>query len=99
MKQILVTVKQVMEVPDSFQIGNYLKNDPSSEYLKVGRKFAAPDITWSAWQDGGDSPNCLTSGVGDEDLNDRLNTYTHIGYTFKEFPNGVEVDLNMENIS
>jgi hypothetical protein len=97
MKQILVTVKQVMEVPDSFKIGNFLKNDRYSNYIKVGKKFAAPDITWSAWQDGGDSPDCLTSGVSDEDLNDRLNNYTEIGYTFEEFPAKAEVDLNMDD--
>lgn len=85
-----------MEVPDSFKIGNFLKNDPSSNYIKVGKKFAAPEITWISWKDGGTSPDCLTSGENDEELNDRLNNYTQIGFTFEEFPKKAEVDLNME---
>jgi len=97
MKQILVTIKQVIEVPNSFKIGNYLKNDRSMDLIKVGKKFAAPDISWSGWVDGGSSPDCLTSGQSDDELNDRLNNYTEIGYSFEEFPANVEVNLNMEN--
>jgi hypothetical protein len=95
MKQILVTIKQVIEVPNSFKIGNYLKNDSSMNLIKVGKKFAAPDISWSSWVDGGSSPNCLISGESDEDLIDKLNNYTEVGYSFEEFPANIEIDLNI----
>ncbi len=95
MKQILITIKQVIEVPNSFKIGNYLKNDPSMNLIKVGKKFAAPDISWSSWEDGGSSPNCLISGESDEDLIDKLNNYTEVGYSFEEFPANIEISLNV----
>lgn len=95
MKQILVTIKQVIEVPNSFKIGNYLKNDPSMDLIKIGKKFAAPDIGWSSWVDGGSAPGCLTSGVSDEDLVDKLGNYTEVSYTLEEFPADADINLNI----
>jgi hypothetical protein len=90
MKQILVTVKQLMEVPDSFELGNHLKNAPDWNVIKVGSKIAVPEITWSKWEDDGDGPSIITQSK-DSVLTKRLDRFVSLDWSMTEFPMNYEV--------
>jgi hypothetical protein len=79
MKKILVTVKQIIEVPDSFKITSFTEpGDVAFDYIKIGKKLTAPDITWFDYD--------KVSGVGSEsdELVERL-APAIVDYSLQEF--------------
>lgn len=79
MKKILVTVKQIIEVPDSFKIISFAEPDDAAfDYIKMEKKLAMPDIRWFDYD--------KVSGVGSEsrDLDERL-APSIVDYSMQEY--------------
>ena len=79
MKKILVTVKQIIEVPDSFKIESFAEpGDADFHYIKIGKKLAYPDVMWFNYD--------KVSSVGSEsdELSDRL-AASIVDYSLQEF--------------
>lgn len=49
MKKILVTVKHIIEVPNSIKIKKVSEHGITSNYIKIGKKLASPDLTWFSY--------------------------------------------------
>ena len=90
MKKILITVKQVMEVPDSFELGHHLKNAPDWSVIKVGSRIAVPEITWSRWEDEVEGPSSLNQ-YKDAKLVKSLDRFVSLDWSMTEFPMNYEV--------
>jgi len=88
MKKILVTVKQIIEVPDSFKIISFAEPDDAAfDYIKIGKKLSAPDITWFDYD--------KVSGVGSESQEtvERL-APAIVDYSLQEFSYDAEPNVS-----
>ena len=88
MKKILVTVKQIIEVPDSFKIKSLAEpGDTAFNYIKVGKKLAYPDVMWYNYD--------KVSNVGSEsdELSERLPA-SIVDYSLQEFSYDVEPNVS-----
>lgn len=77
MKTIKITTTYEAEVPDNFKImhlreeidGKLIANTPA---LKVGKKFAVPEMIFFEWKENADG---TLEGVEDKDLTEKLWSY------------------------